>query len=64
RTGIYELLSVDESLRGLIHAGGDEQAMRGHAMQHGMVSLRADGFARVLAGETTLEEILRVTRED
>ncbi len=64
RSGIYELLSVDEALRALIHAGGDEQAMRAHAVQQGMVSLRADGFARVLAGETSLEEILRVTRED
>ncbi len=64
RTGIYELLMVDEPLRALIHKGGDEQDMRVYATQHGMTSLRADGFIRVLDGLTTIEEILRVTRDN
>lgn len=63
RTGIHELLLVDESIRELIHNGKGEQSIEKHARQH-WPSIRADGFAKVLAGETTLEEVLRVTRED
>jgi general secretion pathway protein E len=62
RTGIYELVVVDDELRGLVHDVGSEQALRNHALRHGMVSLREDGFRWVAAGETTVEEVLRVTR--
>jgi len=63
RTGIYELLSVDETLRRMIHDGAAEQDLRTHALTHGMVSLRQDGMRWVRAGDTALEEVLRVTRE-
>ena len=63
RTGIYELIEVDETLRGLIHDGASEQAMIRHA-RLGQSGIRHDGLRRVLAGQTTLEEVLRVTRED
>ena len=63
RAGLYELLTVDESLRTLVHQGGNEQQLRAQAVECGMTLLRADGIARVLAGETTLDEILRVTRD-
>ena len=63
RAGLYELLTVDESLRALVHQGGNEQQLRAQAVEHGMTLLRADGIDRVLAGETTLDEILRVTRD-
>ena len=63
RTGLYELLLVDEELRSLIHQGGDEQQLRRLAQEKGMALLRDDGLARAVAGETALEEILRVTRE-
>ncbi len=63
RTGLYELLTVDEALRTLIHQGGNEQDLRTQAMANGMTLLRADGVARVIEGETTFEEVLRVTRE-
>ena len=63
RAGLYELLTVDESLRALVHQGGNEQQLRAQAVEHGMTLLRTDGIARVLAGETTLDEILRVTRD-
>jgi len=62
RMGLYELLSVDEALQRLIHAGAAEQQMRQHAVQHGMRSLRDDGMLRVDGGDTSLEEVLRVTR--
>ena len=63
RSGIYELLVVDDAVRALVHQGRNEQDIRTWAVDNGMVLLRADGIARVLAGETTLEEVLRVTRE-
>ncbi|GAA0565937.1 type II secretion system ATPase GspE [Rheinheimera aquimaris] len=63
RTGIHELLLVDEHIRELIHNGKGEQAIEKYVRQHSP-SIRADGFSKVLNGETTLEEVLRVTRED
>ena len=63
RTGIYELIAVDERLRTLIHDGAGEQEMLQHARQSSP-GLREDGIRRVLAGETTLEEVMRVSEED
>ncbi|MFZ9709306.1 MAG: type II secretion system ATPase GspE [Steroidobacteraceae bacterium] len=63
RTGIYELVMVDEQLRTLIHDGASEAELERHA--RGLTpSIRDDGLAKVRRGETTLEEVLRVTRED
>lgn len=63
RTGIHELLVVDETVRDLIHTGAGEQTVEKEIRKH-TASIRDDGLAKVLAGKTTLEEILRVTRED
>lgn len=63
RTGIYELISVDEEMRRMVHDGANEMDIEKHARQTS-VSIRTDGQRRVLAGDTTLEELLRVTRED
>lgn len=63
RSGIYELLKVDEGLRHLIHDRASEQDLRAYAMAHGMHSLREDGMRLVLSGATSLEELLRVTRD-
>ncbi|MBD3620408.1 MAG: type II secretion system ATPase GspE [Chromatiales bacterium] len=63
RTGIYELVPVDSTLRRLIHDGAAEHALERHARDIAP-SIRQDGLRRVLAGDTTLEEVLRVTRED
>ncbi len=63
RAGVYELLSIDDTLRRLIHDSASEHKMREYASSRGMISLRQDGVRRVLAGGTTLEEVLRVTRE-
>jgi general secretion pathway protein E len=63
RTGIYELIAVDDTMRTMIHDGASEQDLDRHARKSSQ-SIRADGRRRVLAGETTLEEVLRVTRED
>ncbi len=63
RTGIYELIEVDETLRVMIHDGAGEHQMEAYAHQHSKTIFQ-DGVRRVLAGETSLEEVLRVTRED
>lgn len=63
RTGIYELLTVDEGMRHLIHDHVSEQDLRNYALLHGMRGLRQDGLHLVAAGVTSLEELLRVTRE-
>jgi general secretion pathway protein E len=63
RSGIYELIMVDDAMRTMIHDGASEQEVERHARLT-TPSIRDDGRARVLRGETTLEEILRVTRED
>ncbi len=63
RTGIHELLVVDEHIRELIHNGKGEQAVEKYIRKH-YPSIRQDGISRVLDGKTTLEEVLRVTREE
>lgn len=63
RTGIYELLRADDELRRLIHERAPEQSLRQHAQQAGMLGLRQDGLRWVLPGVTSLEELLRVTRD-
>ena len=63
RTGIYELIEVDDDLKTLIHDGSGEHALEQHVRKTSP-SIRADGIRRILEGETSLEEVLRVTRED
>ena len=62
RTGIYELIPMDETLRGMIHRNESISSMEGH-LRPAVPSIRDDGFKRVLAGDTSLAEILRVTSE-
>ena len=63
RTGIYELIAVDDHMRTMIHDGASEQDLERYA-RTASPGIRDDGRRKVLAGETTLEEVLRVTRED
>ena len=63
RTGIYELLMVDDDLRRLVHDRASEQQLRAHALSHGMRSLRDDGMRWAAQGVISLEEVVRVTRE-
>jgi type II secretion system protein E len=64
RTGIYELFRITEETRGLIVKRVPAGEIRHHAVEHGMATLREDGWAKACAGLTTVEEILRVTQED
>ncbi len=63
RTGIYELMVVDESLRRMVHDGRSEPEVRDYLAQRGMKGLRDDAMRWVDSGITSLEEVLRVTRE-
>ena len=63
RTGIHELIVVDDKVRELIHNGKGEQAIE-KFIRKSTPSIRRDGFDKVMRGETTIEEVLRVTRED
>src|SRR5690349_3932080 len=63
RTGIYELVVVDDLMRTMIHDGAAEHDLERHARTR-TPSIRDDGLDKVLRGETTVEEVLRVTRED
>ncbi len=64
RTGIYELLPVNEDIRDLLLQNKDASSIKGSAIRSGMTTLRANGLAKVLKGETSIEEILRVTQEE
>ena len=61
RLGIYELLLMDDSLRDLVTANPDVTQFRKLCRERGLVSLREDGFKKVMKGLTTVDEILRVT---
>jgi general secretion pathway protein E len=63
RTGVYELLVVDESIQALIHGRASEQDVIKAAVANGMRSMREDGERLVDEGVTSLEEVVRVTRD-
>jgi general secretion pathway protein E len=60
RTSIYEFVAIDERLRTMIHERASEQQMAAYARTRG-AGIHDDGRRRILAGETTVEEVLRVT---
>jgi len=63
RTGIYELLAVDDAVRELVHRGASDGEIRAAAEASGMLAMRADAQRWIAAGLTSLEEVLRVTRD-
>jgi general secretion pathway protein E len=63
RTGIYELLVCDDAVRALIHSRGTDAQVQTAARAGGMRSLREDGERLVANGTTSLEELMRVTRD-
>ena len=60
--GIYELLLVTEAVRPLILSRAPSSTIAQRAMEFGMRTLRTDGWNKVRAGQTTIEEVLRVTQ--
>jgi general secretion pathway protein E len=63
RTGIFEMLIIDDEIRKLILASADANQIRAVARQRGMRTLLEDGIKKITAGETTLNEVFRVTQE-
>ncbi|MCY4745583.1 type II secretion system ATPase GspE [Pelomonas sp. UHG3] len=63
RTGVYELMVADDAVRSLIHNRAAESALLAAAQAAGLRSMREDGERLIEAGITSLEEVLRVTRE-
>jgi len=61
RAGVYEILTLSDSLRELVTADTDITALRRQAFKEGMRSLRLSGAQKIAAGFTTVEEVLRVT---
>ena len=63
RKGIYELMLASDALKQGIHEGAGEQALRRTARDAGMGTLRSDALRYLAVGETSLDEVLRVTRD-
>jgi general secretion pathway protein E len=64
RKGIFELLSVSDHIRELVMAKANSSEIRKAALKEGMLTLRMDGAKKVITGETSIEEVLRVTQDD
>ncbi len=64
RTGIYEIIVVDDNIRPLIVQRSSSNIIKQEALRHGMRTLRDDGWTKVLAGITTFEEVIRAAEAD
>ena len=64
RIGIFEVLVVTEKIRKLIMKLSDSDTIKKEACDEGMTTMIEDGLAKAVQSHTTLEEILRVTREE
>lgn len=64
RTAIYEIMPVDEELRTQIMEGASATDMKRSAVSRGLITLREDGRRKIESGQTTPDEVLRVTQLD
>ncbi len=64
RSGIFEMMAMTPAIQELTLRGGDSNAIKREARKHGMFSLRDDGTDKAFAGHTSIEEVLRVTRDE
>src|SRR5947209_5706011 len=64
RSGIYELMVTGDSIREMCVQRVNASHIRNHAIKEGMVTLRKDGWRKVLQGKTTIDEVARVTAGD
>ena len=63
RTGIFEMMILDDPVRNTILKTSDANAVKHKALEQGMITLRQDGAQKVLDGITTIEEVFRVTQQ-
>jgi type II secretory ATPase GspE/PulE/Tfp pilus assembly ATPase PilB-like protein len=64
RTGIYEIMLIDEQVRELVYKKANAGEIKKHAINAGLQTLRMDGARKVTAGITTIPEVMRVTQTD
>ena len=64
RKGIYELLNITDPIREMINQRAPSVVLRQKAIELGMVTLRQDGLRSIFDGDTTIEEVLRATKEE
>ena len=64
RLGIYEVLPMSTAIQKLVINGASSEAIQEEAIKEGMVTMQTDGLIKSLRGQTTLEEIMRVTSEN
>ena len=64
RTGIFEVLAASDTISRLVLEHQPSQVIEKQAIKEGMSTLKQDGLLKVLSGKTTLEEVMRVTREE
>ena len=63
RQGIYEVVAIDDDLRRMIHQGSSEMEMEALVRRNG-AGVREDGCKKILAGQTSIDEVVRLTMED
>lgn len=63
RAGLYEVMDVDENIQNLIVARSTSAEIQRQAQKQGMITMRQDGYLKVLQGITTMEEVNRVTSD-
>jgi type IV pilus assembly protein PilB len=63
RMGIYEVLAGSDDIQKLIIGNGTSSQIQEQAIKEGMITMQLDGFIKALRGQTSIQEILRVTRE-
>lgn len=63
RIGIYEVLPMSADIQKLVISNGSSDAIQEQAINEGMITMQTDGFIKALRGQTTLEEVMRVTSE-
>jgi type IV pilus assembly protein PilB len=61
RTGLYEVMEINDELRELVLVGASALELKKKAVEQGMITLRRSGLIKVAAGQTTMEEVLRET---
>ena len=61
RTGIFEILAIDDAVKELIQEGADSSRIKREVVKNGMRTLRQSALRKLAQGDTSFEEVVRVT---
>ena len=61
RQGLYEVMTMTQRMRKLVVTGGDAQQIKDLGIEEGMLTLRMDGWLKIMKGATTIEQVVRET---